>query len=159
PHLRTRVEPGGMNYKGFNIAVHEMGHNIEQVFSLYEVDHTLLAGVPNNAFTEAIAFLFQARDLELLDIENKDAATARREQTLSEFWECWEIAGVSLVDIGAWHWMYDHPKATPAELREAVERIANETWLKYYAGVLGSTEGKKSTPLLGIYSHMIAYPL
>ncbi|HEX8707478.1 MAG TPA: hypothetical protein VF723_04380, partial [Pyrinomonadaceae bacterium] len=29
-HLRTRVEKGGMNYKGFNIAVHEMGHNVEQ---------------------------------------------------------------------------------------------------------------------------------
>ncbi|HEX9761199.1 MAG TPA: hypothetical protein VGA40_09780, partial [Candidatus Acidoferrales bacterium] len=27
--LRTRVEAGGMNYKGFNIAVHEMGHNVE----------------------------------------------------------------------------------------------------------------------------------
>ena len=55
--LRTRVEPGGMNYKGFNIAVHEMGHNIEQTFSLYEVDHTLLAGVPNTAFTEALAMI------------------------------------------------------------------------------------------------------
>ena len=53
PHLRTRVEKDGMNYKGFNIAVHEMGHNVEQVFSLYNVDYTLLSGVPNNAFTEA----------------------------------------------------------------------------------------------------------
>ena len=33
-HLRTRVEKGGMNYKGYNIAVHEMGHNVEQTFSL-----------------------------------------------------------------------------------------------------------------------------
>jgi hypothetical protein len=155
PHLRTRVEPGGMNYKGFNIAVHEMGHNIEQTFSLYEVDHTLLASVPNNAFTEAIAFLFQARDLELLGIEDKDAAKTRREKALEDFWSCWEIAGVSLVDIAAWHWMYDHPNATPAELRDAVEHIASDVWSKYYAPVLGGTQ----TPLLGIYSHMIAYPL
>ena len=65
-HLRTRVEAGGMDYKGYNIAVHELGHNVEQTFSLYDIDHTLLAGVPNTAFTEALAFLFQARDLELL---------------------------------------------------------------------------------------------
>ena len=65
PHLRTRIGKDGMDYKGYNIAVHEMGHNVEQVFSLYGVDHTLLSGVPNNAFTEALAFVFQARDLEL----------------------------------------------------------------------------------------------
>ena len=46
PHLRTRIEAGGMNYKGYNIAVHEMGHNVEQICSLYLVDHTLLRGVP-----------------------------------------------------------------------------------------------------------------
>src|SRR5207249_1444717 len=62
-HLRTRVEKTGMNYKGFNIAVHEMGHNVEQTFSLNDVDHTLLKGVPNTAFTEALAFVFQGRDL------------------------------------------------------------------------------------------------
>ena len=28
-HLRTRVEKTGMNYKGYNIAIHEMGHNVE----------------------------------------------------------------------------------------------------------------------------------
>ena len=58
-HLRTRVEKSGMNYKGFNIAVHEMGHNVEQTFSLNDIDHTLLQGVPNTAFTEALAFVFQ----------------------------------------------------------------------------------------------------
>ena len=65
-HLRTRVGPEGMDYKGYNIAVHEMGHNVEQTVSLYEIDHYSLQGVPNTAFTEALAFVFQARDLELL---------------------------------------------------------------------------------------------
>ena len=63
-----------MNFKGFNIAVHEMGHNVEQTFSLNDVDSTLLQGVPNTAFTEALAFVFQAHDLELLGL-----AQARRE--------------------------------------------------------------------------------
>jgi hypothetical protein len=154
PRLRTRVEKDGMNYKGYNIAVHELGHNVEQVFSLYDVDHTLLAGVPNNAFTEALAFVFQARDMELLGLGKPDAA-AERERVLNEFWATWEIAGVALVDIAVWHWMYEHPNATPAQLREATAAIAKEHWDRYYAPVLGG----QGTPLLGIYSHMISYPM
>jgi len=154
PRLRTRVGAGGMDYKGYNIAVHELGHNVEQVFSLDTVDHTLLAGVPGNAFTEALAFVFQARDLELLGLKQPDAAS-ERERVLNDFWQTWEIAGVALVDVAAWHWMYAHPDATPTQLREAVVRIAEETWTRYYAPVLGGT----GTPLLGVYSHMISYPL
>ena len=154
PRLRTRVGAQGMDYKGYNIAVHELGHNVEQVFSLYNVDHTLLAGVPNNAFTEALAFVFQARDLELLGLSKPDAAS-ERERVLNDFWQTWEIAGVALVDVAVWHWMYEHPEATPAQLREAVVRISQETWDRYYAPVLGG----QGTPLLGIYSHMISYPL
>jgi hypothetical protein len=154
PHLRTRIEKSGMNYKGYNIAIHELGHNVEQVFSLYGVDHTLLAGVPNNAFTEALAFVFQARDLELLGLP-KPTAEAERLAVLNDFWQTWEIAGVALVDVAAWRWMYEHPEATPAETREAIVRIARETWDRYYAPVLGA----KGSTLLAIYSHMVAYPL
>lgn len=149
-HLRTRVEKAGMNYKGFNIAVHEMGHNVEQTFSMKDVDHTLLAGVPNTAFTEALAFVFQARDLELLGLASpgpKDEAL----RTLNDFWGTYEIAGVALVDMAVWHWMYDHPAATPAELREATLGIARDVWNQYYAPVFK----KKDVPLLAVYSHMI----
>jgi hypothetical protein len=159
PHLRTRVGEKGMDYKGYNIAVHEMGHNVEQLFSLYDVDSTLLQGVPNNAFTEAIAFVFQARDLELLGL-SKLSTEAKRESVLADFWATWEIAGVALVDVAVWHWLYDHREATPAELRDATVRIAAEIWRKHYAPVLGGIdENGVATPLLGIYSHMIAYPL
>lgn len=154
PRLRTRVEKEGMNYKGYNIAVHELGHNVEQVFSLYDVDHTLLAGVPNTAFTEAIAFVFQARDLELLGL-GKPSAEQERLRVLNDFWATWEIAGVALVDLEVWHWLYDHPKATAAQLREATVAVSKRVWNRYYAPVLGG----KDTPLLGIYSHMISYPL
>ena len=154
PRLRTRFEKGGMDYKGYNIAVHELGHNVEQVFSLYGVDRTLLAGVPNNAFTEALAFLFQARDQELLGLP-PPSAEAERERVLNDFWQTWEIAGVALVDVAVWHWMYQHPEATPEALKDAVVRISREIWDRHYAPILG---GEGST-LLGVYSHMIAYPL
>jgi hypothetical protein len=150
PHLRTRVGPDGMDYKGFNIAVHELGHNVEQAFSLYEVDSTLLQGVPNTAFTEAIAFVFQARDLEVLGLE-APGAEAKRLLALNDLWMTYEIAGVALVDVGVWHWMYDHPNASPAALREATLAIAKNVWNRWYAPLFGV----KDVTLLGIYSHMI----
>lgn len=152
--LRTRIEKDGMNYKGYNIAVHELGHNVEQVFSLYDVDHTLLAGVPNNAFTEALAFTFQAKDMELLKL-GKPSADDDRLHALGTFWATWEIAGVALVETDVWHWLYDHPQATAKELREATVTIAKKYWNQYYAPVLGAQD----SALLGIYSHTIGIPL
>ena len=149
-HLRTRVEKTGMNYKGYNIAIHEMGHNVEQTFSLNEIDHTLLKGVPNNAFTEALAMVLQGRDLELLGLAAPDARSEAL-KTLNDFWGTYEITGVGLVDMGVWHWMYDHPNATPAQLQTATVEIAQRVWNRYYAPVFG----KKDVVLLGIYSHMI----
>jgi len=149
-HLRTRIPAGGMRYKGFNIAVHELGHNVEQTFSLDRIDEYLLHGVPNTAFTEALAFLFQGRDLELLGF-GSESDEARSLRALDDFWATREIAGVALVDMGVWHWMYDHPAATPAELRGATLAIARDVWNRYFA----DTFGRRDVELLAVYSHMI----
>jgi hypothetical protein len=150
PRLRTRVGKEGMDYKGYNIAVHEMGHNVEQVFSLKNIDYYTLQGVPNTAFTEALAFVFQHKDLELLGLA-KPSAESRALATLDEFWGTYEIAGVALVDMAMWHWMYDHPDATPEQLKNAVVQISKDVWNKYYAPVFG----KKDVVLLGVYAHMV----
>jgi len=149
-HLRTRVEKTGMNYKGFNIAVHELGHNVEETFSLNSIDFYSLNGVPNNAFTEALAFVFQARDLQLLGLQAPDAQ-AEALKALNDFWSAFEICGVSLVDMRVWHWMYDNPQATPEQLHDAVLRISKEIWNRFYDPIFH----KKDVVLLGIYSHMI----
>ena len=149
-HLRTRIEKSGMNYKGFNIAVHEMGHNVEQTLSLNDVDYTLLQGVPNTAFTEALAFVFQGQDMAMLGLAAPDAQTEAL-KTLNDFWGTYEIAGVALVDMAVWHWMYDHPEATPEELRAATLAIAKDKWNRFFAPVFG----KKDVVLLAVYSHMI----
>ncbi|HZM69250.1 MAG TPA: hypothetical protein VFB95_02655 [Candidatus Cryosericum sp.] len=148
-HLRTRVGREGMDYKGYNIAVHEMGHNVEQVFSLNRIDHWLLHGVPNTAFTEALAFVFQSRDLRLLGLHDDPEADSLR--ALEEFWGTREIAGVGLVDIMAWRFLQDHPRATPAQLRDAVVGAARQVWNRYYADLLGG----RDVVLLAIYSHMV----
>ncbi len=149
-HLRTRIAKTGMDYKSFNVAAHEMGHNVEQVFSLNNVDFTLMRGVPNTSFTEAFAFLFQGHDLELLDLPAPDARS-QAEKTLNDFWATCEISAVALVDIAVWHWMYDHPDASPAELKQAVLQISRDTWNRFYAPIFGV----RDVTLLGVYSHMI----
>ena len=149
--LRTRVGKDGMDYKGYNIAVHELGHNVEQTFSLYDVPYHSVSGVPNTAFTEALAFVFQDRDLELLGLSKPDA-TSDAYGVLDDFWGALEISGVALVDMRVWRWMYAHPQATPAELREATLQIARDVWNQYFAGVFG----RRDVVLLAVYSHMIS---
>ena len=147
-HLRTRLDQG-MSYKSFNIAMHELGHNVEQVFSLNAIDHWFLSGVPNTAFTEAFAFTFQSRDLEVLGFPRGEEAA--RHDALQSLWAMYEIGGVSLVDMYVWRWMYEHPDASAAQLREAVVSIGREVWNRWFAPCLG----KRDQDLLAIYSHLI----
>jgi len=153
-HLRTRVGKDGMDYKGYNIAVHEFGHTVEQTITLNDIDYYILRSVPNISCTEAIAFLFQQKDLELLGYKNDDI-NKKYLFALDNFWSSYEIMGVSLVDMGVWKWMYAHPNATADELKTAVITIAKDVWNKYFADVFGT----KDEPILAVYSHMIDAPL
>jgi hypothetical protein len=153
-HLRTRISASGMNYKGYNIAMHEFGHNVEQTITLHNVEHYFMHGVPNTAFTEAVAFMFQSRDLDILGktVENPKAEALA---TLDNYWSAVEIMGVSLVDMQVWQWMYENPDATAEQLKVAIINIATEVWNTYYAEAFGV----KDSPILAIYSHMIDAPL
>ena len=153
-HLRTRIGATGMNYKGFNIAVHEFGHNVEQTISLHNVPYYTLSGVPNTAFTEAIAFLFQKRDLELLGYKNTDAKVQSL-KTLDICWSTFEIMAVSMVDMKIWKWMYENPNATATQLKEQTVSIAKDVWNTYFSEAYGI----KDEPVLAIYSHMVNSPL
>ena len=153
-HLRTRLTKDGMDYKGYNIASHELGHNVEQTITLQNVDYYMLRGVPNTAFTEAWAFAFQKQDLELLGIKER-SPDKHHLYVLDHFWGTYEIMGVSLVDMRVWKWLYENPQATPEQLRIKVIELATHVWNQFYAPVFGG----KDQPILGIYSHMIAYPL
>jgi hypothetical protein len=153
-HLRTRIPTDGMDYKGYNIAIHEFGHNVEQTISLYDVDYYMLNGVPNTAFTEALAFVFQKRDLELLGITDNNPEAVKND-IMDKAWQLYEITGVSLLDIEIWKWLYAHPNATSKELQNETIRLAKEIWNQYYSPVFGTTD----ETILAIYSHMVSYPL
>lgn len=153
-HLRTRIPETGMNYKGYNIAVHEFGHNVEQTISLNDVPNYLINGVPNTAFTEALAFVFQERDLFLLNMKDSNPEKDYL-KTLDIFWSVYEIMGVSMVDMKMWQWLYANPNSSATELRDAVLQITKDVWNTYYAPVFGI----KDQTILGIYSHMINSPM
>lgn len=155
--LRTRIPANGMDYKGYNIAVHEFGHCVEQVLDMYFIDYYMLSGVPNTAYTEASAFLWQQRDLQLLpgaQIKNQQSKISN-DEVLDQFWSMYEIMGVSLIDMAMWRWIYDHPKATPKELCETTLQIAKDIWNQYYEPVLGEHD----CILLAVYSHMVNAPM
>lgn len=152
--LRVRmIEEDGKfrpNYQSFNIFMHELGHCVEMFFSTQKIDYNLLRHVPNTAFTEALAFIFEAKDLEILGAseENKESKYLN---ILEEFWGAFEIAGVSLVDMKIWRWMYANQNATPEELKIATVIIACDVWNEYFAPIFGV----KDQPILAIYSHII----
>ncbi len=154
-HLRTRIAENGMDYKGYNIAIHEFGHNVEQTISLNYVDNYVMNGIPSTAFTEALAFIFQVRDLDFLEITSNKNTDNNALETLDNFWGCYEIMGVSLVDLYTWRWLYQNPNATVKELKENVLHNAKIVWNRFYAPILG----EKDSPILAIYSHMIEIPL
>lgn len=153
--LRTRIPASGMDYKGYNIAVHEFGHCVEQVLDMYFIDHYMLSGVPNTAYTEASAFLWQHRDLQLLPNAKMGNGINNPDEVFDQFWSMYEIMGVSLVDMRMWRWIYAHQNATPKELCEATLAIAKEVWNEYYEPVLGEHD----CILLGVYSHMVNAPM
>ncbi len=157
--LRTRIPAAGMDYKGYNIAVHEFGHCVEQVLDMYQIDYYMLSGVPNTAYTEASAFLWQQRDLQLLPTANGQAngqmVNDKMNKCFDQFWSMYEIMGVSLVDMSMWRWIYEHPNATPKQLCDATVQIAKDVWNTYYEPVLGEHD----CVLLAVYSHMVNAPM
>lgn len=158
--LRTRIPAAGMDYKGYNIAVHEFGHCVEQVLDMYMIDHYMLSGVPNTAYTEASAFLWQHCDLQLLPdaktaMQTSQAGQLAADEIFDQFWSMYEIMGVSLVDMAMWRWIYDHPDATPEQLCNATLQIAKDVWNEYYEPVLGEHD----CILLAVYSHMVNAPM
>jgi oligoendopeptidase F len=149
-HLRTRIPEGGMKYKGYNIAIHELGHNVEQVFSLNGVDYYSMNGVPNTAFTEAFAFVFQSRDMDILGISSHDQQ-AEDLRALNDMWATFEISGVALTDMYIWRWMYENPNADAEQVKQAMLEITKSVWNKYFAPLLGMND----QILLAVYSHIV----
>ena len=146
--LRVRVGKKGINEIEFDTYMHELGHCVEGVLTSYEMDYNVLWGVPNVAFTEGFAFTFQDRTDEMLGRRRKPADDTL---TVQRFWEPYEIAGSALTEIRFFHWLYEHPNATAAQMMRAVREIGDAVWAEFYAPIFGD-EGHG---LMSVYSHML----
>lgn len=153
--LRTRFRNDGMDFQGFEIGMHELGHCAEMVLCLHLVDNTILEGLPNIGFSEAFAFLFERQKLEALGL--KPAKHNEQRMILYSFWDAFEIAGVALLDIYIWKWLYKHRDAKPEKINQAIRDLAKSIWNQYFAPVIGT--GSEDEYILAIYSHIIGYGL
>ena len=154
--LRTSSLEHELGWDGFDTAMHELGHNLEQLCSTYFVSRPALRGVPNTACTEAFAFLYQSLAKRVLGLE--DAAAADRQfavDSVATMLSACQIAGPSLLELRTWRWLYANPTATPAALRTEVLRIAEDLWKRFYERDFGQDPYR----ILAAYQHMIAHPL
>jgi oligoendopeptidase F len=144
----VHIDKGGVNEEAFGVFMHELGHSTEQVLTSYEMDHKSLWSVPNTAFTEGFAFTFQDKADFIL---GRKMGADEDVTVLQRFWEVFEIAGPSLTEIRFFHWLYDHPEATAADMHAAIRRIGDGVWAEFYARVFGA-EGHG---LMSVYSHIL----
>jgi hypothetical protein len=154
--LRTSSLEKEIGWDGFDTAMHELGHNLEQLCSTYFVARPSLRGVPNTACTEAFAFLYQSLAKRVIGVES--ATEAERQfavDSVATMLAACQIAGPSLLELRTWRWLYAHPKATAAELRTEVLRIAQDLWKSHYERDFGPDPYN----ILAAYQHMIAHPL
>jgi hypothetical protein len=161
-HLRTRFEADGLNYKGYRIGMHEIGHTIEQNVATYMTDYYFLKGIPSSPFTEAMADLIAYRDLVGLGVNPEYSSEERELNALASFWFVCEMGAEALHEIRVWHWLYDHPDASVEELKKTTIDLANQIWNQYFAEIFGIED----IPLFAIYNHFIggalylhSYPL
>lgn len=150
--MRTSSLDDELGWDGFDTAMHELGHNLEQVISCHFVPRPMLRGVPNTACTEAFAFLYQSLAREVLGCAGSEDDGLDAVEALID--TC-EIAGPSLVELRTWRWLYEHPEADAEALRDAVLRLADEVWTDYFAAYFGPN----SSHLMGAYQHMVCHPL
>jgi hypothetical protein len=154
--LRTSRLDAELGWDGFDTAMHELGHNLEQLCSTHFAPRPLLRGVPNTACTEAFAFLYQSLGRQVLGLETTaQAERAFHVDSLATMLAAFQIAGPSLLELHTWRWIYANPKATPEQLRAEVLAIAERLWSRFYEPHFG----KDPYHILAAYQHMIGHPL
>ncbi len=154
--LRTSRLSGELGWDGFDTAMHELGHNLEQLCSTHFAPRPALRNVPNTACTEAFAFLYQSLAKRVLGLHDDSAAQRGHDlDCVQTMLAACQIAGPSLLELRVWRWLYAHPGASAAALRETVLATADQLWQQHYARDFGPDPWR----LLAAYQHMIAHPL
>ena len=154
--LRTSRLDSELGWDGFDTAMHELGHNLEQLCSTHFAPRPLLRNVPNTACTEAFAFLYQSLGRRVLGLETPEqAAKSFQLDSIATMLAACQIAGPSLLELHTWRWIYANPTATAEQLRDEVLAIAERLWTRFYEPHFG----KDPYRILAAYQHMVGHPL
>lgn len=150
--MTTMFDQKGLDYKSYRVAMHELGHCVCGVYCTNGMDYFRLAGVPNNGITEGYAEMFAYKNLEGLGLYPFTAEEKQHLLSLAAVWYLFEMGGQALTEIEVWKWMYAHPEATPAEVKEAVLSVSGNVWNTYFSKLFG---GVRDSHILSIYNHFI----
>ena len=150
--MTTVFNASGLDYKGYRISMHELGHVVCGIYSTRDIDHFLLADVPTGGITEGFAEMLAYKNMEGLGLAKGTFDEQKQLLSLASLWYMLDLGGQSLTDIETWKWMYAHPQATAEELKRAVLDISAGIWNKYYSPIFG---GIRDQHILAIYNHFI----
>lgn len=154
--LRTSSLENELGWDGFDTAMHELGHTLEQLVSTHFVPRPALRGVPNTACTEAFAFLYQSLGKRVLGAASaEDEARTFDVDAVQTLASACQIAGPALLELRVWNWIYRNPGASAHSLRAHVLSVAESLWSEYYRADFGEDPYR----ILASYQHMIAHPL
>lgn len=151
--LTTMFGEGGLDYKGYRVAMHELGHVVCGVYSTLYADNFLLAGVPTGGITEGFAEVFAYKNIEGLGLFPYSEQEKKHLLPLATYWYLYEMGGNALTEIRTWKWMYNNPDATVHELKNAILDISAGIWNSYFSENFGGT---RDCSILSVYNHFIS---
>jgi hypothetical protein len=151
--LTTMFGERGLDYKGYRVAMHELGHVVCGVYSTINADNFLLAGVPTGGITEGFAEVLAYKNIEGLGLFPYSEQEKKHLLALATYWYLYEMGGNALTEIRTWKWMYNNPQATVNELKNAIIGISAGVWNSYFSENFG---GSRDCSILSVYNHFIS---
>lgn len=148
-HIRTNFRKDGLDFGGYQTAMHELGHSVQQTIATYKIYIDAQRSLPNSGVVESAAVLFEFRTWKSL-LEDSDC-NMENMLVLDNFWATYEIIGPALWELRIWQWMYHIKEFTIEELKDKSIAIAEDIWNKYYAPVIGT----KNHLMQAVYNHTL----
>ncbi|MBU0617528.1 MAG: hypothetical protein KKI02_07410, partial [Planctomycetes bacterium] len=156
PWLTTSLQRGRFNFAAYGTATHELGHAVEQAFSIGRPPRPALKGVPGSCAVESVANVFCDARFRLVGVKlSTEDIEPLDQMTIESMLASCQMSGPALLELRAWQWLYDHPDATAEQLRDAVLQIAADIWAEFFESYFGPDPYY----LPAAYQHMIGYPL
>ncbi|MEG1290377.1 MAG: hypothetical protein RR313_01110 [Anaerovoracaceae bacterium] len=148
-HIRTNFRKDGLDFGGYQTAMHELGHSVQQTIATYNINIDSQRLLPNSGIVESAAVLFEFRTWKSL-LKSSDCNVDNM-LVLDNFWATYEIVGPALWELKMWQWMYHIKEFTVEELKDKSIAIAKDIWNEYYAPIIGT----KNHIMQAVYNHTL----